>query len=69
MIARLRRSHSAATFFLPRVWNLQKANEVLKTKHDWSIFEHERSILGKIDFTYLVRKSFGLQLPLSQLAS
>ena len=47
----------------------KQADEVLKAKHDWSIFEHECSHLGKVDWTYLIRKSLGSPKPLSAFIS
>ena len=47
----------------------KQADEVLKARHDWSIFEHQRNTLGKIDWTYLIRKSFCSPQPFSQLIS
>jgi hypothetical protein len=47
----------------------KQADEVLKAKYDWSIFEHERADLGKIDWIYMLRKSLGSQLPLEKLVS
>ena len=47
----------------------KQADEVLKVKHDWSIFEHERSALGKLDWLYLLRKSFGAQRSIADLIS
>ena len=47
----------------------RQANEVLKAKYDWGIFEHEYADFGKIDFAHLVRKSFGSVQSLSQLVS
>ena len=47
----------------------KQADEVLKVKHDWSIFEHECADLGKVDWIYLLRKSLGSQLALEKLVS
>ena len=47
----------------------KQADEVLKAKHDWSIFEHERADLGKVDWIYMLRKSLGSQLSLEKLVS
>ena len=38
---------------------MKQADDVLKVKHDWSIFEHECFDPGKVDATYLLRKSVG----------
>lgn len=38
---------------------MKQADNVLKVKHDWSIFEHECFDPGKVDATYLLRKSVG----------
>ena len=47
----------------------KQADEVLKAKHDWSIFEHERADLGKVDWLYVLRKSLGSQQSLGKLVS
>ena len=47
----------------------KQADEVLKAKHDWSIFEHEQADLGKVDWIYMLRKSLGSQQSLVQLIS
>ena len=47
----------------------KQADEVLKTKHDWSIFEHEHAALGKVDWIYMLRKSLGSQQFLEKLIS
>ena len=47
----------------------KQADEVLKAKHDWSIFEHERADLGKVDWIYMLRKSLGSQMSLEKLVS
>ena len=48
----------------------KQADEVLKAKHDWSIFEHERPSLGKVDWlSFLLRKSLGSQQSLANLVS
>lgn len=47
----------------------KQADEVLKAKHDWSIFEHESTSLGKVDWTYLLRKSLGSRQSLEKLVS
>ena len=47
----------------------KQADEVLKAKHDWSIFEHESASLGKVDWIYLLRKSLGSRHFLEQLVS
>jgi len=47
----------------------KQADEVLKAKHDWSIFEHESTSLGKVDWIYLLHKSLGSRHSLEQLVS
>ena len=47
----------------------KQADEVLKAKHDWSIFEQERADLGKVDWLYMLRKSLGSLQPLAKLVS
>lgn len=47
----------------------KQADEVLKAKHDWSIFEHEQADLGKVDWIYMLRKSLGSQQSLVKLIS
>ena len=47
----------------------KQADEVLKAKHDWSIFEHEHADLGKVDWLYVLRKSLGSQQSLGKLVS
>jgi len=47
-----------------RAYAQKQADEVLKAKHDWSLFEHECSASGKLDGVYLIRKSFGAMKPL-----
>ena len=47
----------------------KQADEVLKAKHDWSIFEHECTTLGKVDWLYMLRKSLGSQPSLDKLVS
>ena len=47
----------------------KQADEVLKAKHDWSIFEHERADFGKVDWLYMLRKSLGSQQSLDKLVS
>ena len=47
----------------------KQADEVLKVKHDWSLFEHHCSVSGKVDGFYLIRKSFGAMKPLLDLVS
>ena len=47
----------------------KQADEVLKTKRDWSLFEHECSACGKVDGVYLIRKSFGAMKPLLNFLS
>ena len=52
-----------------RDYAIKQANEVLKAKHDWSIFEHECADLGKVDWIYMLRKSLGSQQSLEKLVS
>lgn len=52
-----------------RDYAIKQADEVLKAKHDWSIFEHKRPDLGKVDWIYMFRKSLGSQLSLDKLVS
>lgn len=52
-----------------RDYAIKQADDVLKVKHDWSIFEHERSDLGKINGIYLLRKSVGSLQSIAQLIS
>ena len=52
-----------------RDYAIKQADEVLKVKHDWSIFEHERADLGKVDWLYMLRKSLGSLLSLEKLVS
>ena len=47
----------------------KQADEVLNVKHDWSIFEKEYPAFGKVDSTYLIRKSFGASQSVAQLIS
>jgi hypothetical protein len=47
----------------------KQADEVLKEKHNWSIFEHECADLSKVDWTYMLRKSLGSQQSLEKLVS
>ena len=47
----------------------KQADEVLKTKHDWSIFDHERADLGMVDWIYMLRKSLGSLQSLEKLIS
>ncbi len=47
----------------------KQADEVLKAKHDWSLFEHQCSVSGKVDGIYLIRKSFGAMKPLRDFVS
>ena len=48
---------------------MKQADDVLKVKHDWSIFEHECFDLGKVDATYLLRKSVGSIQSIAHLVS
>ena len=59
-------SYTEATY---RDYANKQADEVLKAKHDWSIFEHERADLGKVDWIYMLRKSLGSQQSLEKLVS
>ena len=47
----------------------RQADEVLKAKHDWSIFEHDCTAFGKVNWVFMLRKSFGSPLPLTNLIS
>ncbi len=47
----------------------QQSDALLNSKHDWSLFEHECSDLGKVDGTYLIRKSLGSFTPLAGMNS
>ena len=47
----------------------KQADEALRAKHDWSLFEHESADLGKVDWIYMLRKSLGSQLSLAELVS
>ena len=47
----------------------KQADEVLKAKHDWSFFEHECPVLGKVDWLYMLRKSLGSLQSLEKLVS
>ncbi len=43
----------------------KQSDEMLNVKHDWSLFEHECTAIGKVDGVYLLRKSLGaLKSPL-----
>lgn len=48
---------------------MKQADKVLKVKHDWSIFEHDCSAFGKVDGTYLLRKSVGSVQSIADLVS
>ncbi len=52
-----------------RDYAIKQADEVLKAKHDWSIFEHECANLGKVDWLFMLRKSLGSQQSLDKLVS
>ena len=52
-----------------REYAMKQAEEVLKAKYDWSIFEHEDSGYGKIDWTHMIRRSLGASQSLSELVS
>lgn len=47
----------------------RQMNDVLKAKYNWDIFDGEYAYLGKVDWTYMVRKSLGSLQSLSQLVS
>lgn len=47
----------------------KQSDEMLKFKHDWSLFEHECNALGKVDGLYLLRKSVGTLKPLLEMVS
>ena len=47
----------------------KQSDEMLKVKHDWSLFEHECDALGKVDGIYLLRKSVGAMKPLLEMVS
>ena len=47
----------------------KQADEVLKAKLDWSIFERERPTLGKVDWIFMLRKSLGSRQSLEKLVS
>lgn len=48
---------------------MKQADDLLKAKHDWSIFEHECFDSGKVDATYLLRKSVGSIQSIAHLVS
>lgn len=52
-----------------RDYAIKQADEVLKGKYDWSIFEQEKEGHGKIDGIYLIRKSLGSIKPLARMIS
>ena len=52
-----------------RDYAIKQTDEVLKSKYDWSIFEHEHPDLGKVDWIYMLRKSLGSQQSLEKLVS
>lgn len=52
-----------------RDYAIKQADEVLKAKHNWSIFERESSKPRKIDWIYMLRKSLGAQQSLVKLIS
>ena len=52
-----------------RDYAMKQADEVLNVKHDWSLFDHECSVFGKVDGPFLIRKSLGSLKPLSALVS
>ena len=47
----------------------KQSDEMLKVKHDWSLFERECNALGKVDGVYLLRKSAGAIKPLLEWGS
>lgn len=47
----------------------KQSDEMLKVKHDWSLFEHECDALGKVDGVYLLRKSVGAFKSLMEMIS
>ena len=47
----------------------KQSDEMLNIKHDWSLFEHECDVLGKVDGVYLLRKSLGALKPLLEMVS
>ncbi len=47
----------------------KQADEVLKAKYNWNIFEHECADLGKVDWIYMLRKSLGSYQSLEKLVS
>ena len=47
----------------------KQSDEMLNVKHAWSLFEHECNALGKVDGTYLLRKSVGALKPLLEMIS
>ena len=47
----------------------KQADEVLKAKLDWSFFERECPTLGKVDWSFMLRKSLGSQQSLEKLVS
>ena len=56
-------------YALYRDYAIKQADNVLKEKHDWSIFEYERSDFGKVDWLYVLRKSLGSEQSLEKLIS
>lgn len=56
-------------YALYRDYANKQADEVLKVKHDWSIFDHEHFAHGKLNWLYLLRKSFGAQRSIADLIS
>ncbi len=52
-----------------RDYAVKQADEVLKAKYDWSVFDHENSSSGKVDWLFMLRKTFGSHLPLTNLIS
>lgn len=47
----------------------KQADDVLKGKHDWSIFERQCPDFGKVDGLYMIRKTFGSMQSIGHLIS
>jgi hypothetical protein len=47
----------------------KQSDEMLNVKHDWSLFERECDVFGKVDGVYLLRKSLGALKPLLEMVS
>ena len=52
-----------------RDYAIRQADAVLSVKHDWSLFEQECPVSGKVNGIYLVRKSLGSMKPLMEMVS